>query len=120
MFRNLPAPFLFITSGFNVIGILESEDELVLSSAVLVAKKADQKWRNTEHWISAVIKSPSEGLVELSPIGNVDMTQTECMVIRCERTWEVALKRANGQTTTEVERLDITNIKDFKKTVPSS
>ena len=120
MFRNLPAPFLFLTSAHNVVGILENEDELILHNAVLVAKKADQKWRNTEHWISAMLKAPGEGLVELSPIGDVDMTQTECMVLRCDRIWEVALKRANGQTTTEIERLDITNIKDFKKTVPSS
>ena len=92
MYSNLPAPFCCITKTLIFVGLIEDAELAILSNAVLISKGNQNKWRNHELWISNLIAEPNEENFNLVEIGEVDLEQELCTVIKCSEKWLPLLK----------------------------
>lgn len=92
MYSNLPAPFCCLTKNFIFVGILEDSETTILKNSVLVSKSQSVKWRDHDLWISKLILNPKEEFLDITYIGEVDLEQELCTIIKCSEKWLPLLK----------------------------
>ena len=92
MYSNLPAPFCCITKTLVFVGIIKDSELAILSDAVIVSKGNQNKWRNHELWISNLIYKPHKDNFDIVEVGDVDLKQELCTIIKCSNKWLPLLK----------------------------